>query len=70
VIAAGIVDGQWRVPADRLEELGKQVPAMDLTTERSLKSKTSALGEVMINAVSIRNFLSNALEAGCIVVLG
>jgi hypothetical protein len=70
IIAAGIVDRQWRVPANCLEELAKQVPAMDLTTERSLKSKTSALGEVMINAVSIRNFLSNALDAGCIVVLG
>jgi hypothetical protein len=70
IIAAGIVDRQWRVPPDRLEELAKQVPAMDLTTERSLKSKSSALGEVMINAVSIRNFLSNALDAGCIVVLG
>jgi hypothetical protein len=42
---------------------------MDLTTERSLPSKTSALGEVMINAVSIRNFLSNAADSGCIVVL-
>lgn len=70
IIATGIVDRQWRVPPDRLEELARQVPAMDLTTERSLKSKSSALGEVMINAVSIRNFLSNALDAGCIVVLG
>ena len=70
IIAAGIVDRHWRVPAERLEELAKQVPAMDLTTERSLKSKTSALGEIMINAVSIRNFLSNALDAGCVVVLG
>jgi hypothetical protein len=28
-----------------------------------------ALGEVMINAFSIRNFLSNAANAGCVVVL-
>lgn len=70
VIAAEVVDRHWRVPPDRLEELAKQVPAMDLTTERSLKSKTSALGEVMINAVSIRNFLSNAVDAGCVVVHG
>jgi hypothetical protein len=41
---------------------------MDLTTERSLQSKTSALGEIMINAGSIRNFLSNAVNAGCVVV--
>jgi hypothetical protein len=66
-VAAGIVDRDWRVSPDRLEELAKRVPAMDLTTERSLSSKTSALGEVMINAVSIRNFLSNALDAGCVV---
>jgi ATP phosphoribosyltransferase len=70
IIAAGIVDCHWRVPADRLGELAKRVPAMDLKTERSLASKTSALGEVMINAVSIRNFLSDAVNAGCIVVLG
>lgn len=70
IIAAGIVDQHWRVPAERLEELAKKVPAMDLTTERSLEDKTHALAEVMINAVSIRNFLSNALDAGCIVVLG
>jgi hypothetical protein len=70
IIAAGIVDRHWRVSADRLEELAKQVPAMDLTTERSLDDKTHALGEVMINAVSVRNFLANALNAGCVVVLG
>lgn len=70
IIAAGIVDCHWRVPAERLEDLAKQIPAMDLTTERSLKIRTSALGEVMINAFSIRNFLSNAVDAGCVVVLG
>jgi hypothetical protein len=53
-----------------LEELAKRVPAMDLTTERSLDDKTHALAEVMINAVSIRNFLSNAVNGGCVVVLG
>jgi ATP phosphoribosyltransferase len=70
IVAAGIVDGHWRVPADRLVELAKQVPAMDLMTERSLKSKTNALGEVMSNAISIRNFLSDTVAAGCVVVLG
>lgn len=70
LIAAGIVDSHWRVCTERLEELAKQVPAMDLTTERSLTSKTSALGEVMINAVSIRNFLLKAVDAGCVVAYG
>ena len=70
IIAAGIVDRHWRVPADRLEELARRVPAMDLKTERSLDDKTHALGEVMINAVSIRNFLADAVSAGCVVVLG
>jgi hypothetical protein len=46
------------------------VPAMDLTTERSLDSKTNALGEVMMNAVFLRNFLSDAVKAGCVVALG
>lgn len=70
IVSAGVVDSHWRVPADRLDELARQVPAMDLTTERSLASKTSALGEVMINAGSIRSFLSDAMSAGCIVALG
>lgn len=70
IVDAGIVGEHWRVPAERLEDLAKKVPAMDLTTERSLEDKTHALAEVMINAVSIRNFLLNALEAGCVVVLG
>lgn len=68
IIAAGIVDDEWRVPPERLEELARQVPGMDLTTERPFDSKTYALGEVMINAVSLRNFLSDALRAGCVVV--
>jgi ATP phosphoribosyltransferase len=70
IVAARIVDQHWCVPAERLEELAKRVPAMNLKTERTLDDKTHALAEVMINAVSIRNFLANALEAGCVVVLG
>jgi hypothetical protein len=70
IVNAGIVDPHWRVPAECLEELAKRVPAMDLTTERPLESKTNALGEVMMNAVFLRNFLSDAAKAGCIVVLG
>jgi ATP phosphoribosyltransferase len=70
IISAGIVDSHWRVSPDRLEELAKQVPAMDLATERPLANKASALGEVMINAGSIRNFLSDAVNAGCVVVVG
>lgn len=70
IVDAKIVGEHWRVPAERLDELTKMVPAMDLRTERSLDDKTHALAEVMINAVSIRNFLSNAVDAGCVVVLG
>jgi len=68
IVAAGIVDHDWRVPPARLDELAREVPGMDLTTNRSQESKTHALGEVMINAVSLRNFLSDALHAGCVVV--
>jgi hypothetical protein len=68
IVDACIVDREWRVPPERLEELARKVPGMDLTTERSLESKTHALGEVMINAVSLRNFLADALRAGCVVV--
>ena len=70
IVAAGIVDKHWRVPPDRLEELARQVPAMDLKTERRLDDKTNALGEVMINAVFLRNFLSDAEKTGCVVVFG
>ena len=70
IVAAGIVDRHLRAPVEQLEELARQVPGMDLTTERSLESKTHALGEIMINAVSLRNFLANAEREGCVVVLG
>jgi hypothetical protein len=69
LMSAGIVDRDWRVPASSLEDLARRVPGMDLTTERSLESKTHALGEVMINAVSLRNFLANAVREGGVVVL-
>jgi hypothetical protein len=67
IVAAGIVDRDWRVPPERLDELARRVPGMDLTTERTLENKTHALGEVMINAVSLRNFLADALRAGGVV---
>jgi ATP phosphoribosyltransferase len=70
IIAAGIADTHWRVSPDRLSEVSKRVPAMDLKTERPLHCKTSALGEVMSNAVFLRNFLKNAVNAGCVVVFG
>ena len=67
---AGFVNDKWRVDPARLQELKARVPSMDLETERDLKSKTSALGEVMINAIAIRNFLRDALDQGCVVILG
>jgi ATP phosphoribosyltransferase len=70
IIEAGIVDAHWRVPPERLEELANRVPAMDLATDRPLDSKTNALGEVMMNAVFLRNFLSDAIKSDCVVVLG
>ena len=69
IVGAGLVDDKWRVPAERLDELAARVPGMDLTTERPLENKRSALGEVMINAISLRNFLADAERAGCVVVL-
>jgi hypothetical protein len=70
IVAAGIVDRDWRVLPEHMEELARRVPAMDLTTERSLDDKTHALGEVMANAIFLRNFLSDAANAGGVVVLG
>ena len=70
IVGAGLVDGAWRVPAERLDELAARVPGMDLTTERPLENKRSALGEVMMSAVSLHNFLADAARAGCVVVHG
>lgn len=70
IVAAGIVEpNNWRVPAERLEELARRVPAMDLKTERLLVNKTSALAEVMSNAISVRKFLEHAANADCVVVV-
>lgn len=70
IVEAGIVGNHWRVPLERLDELAKRVPAMDLTTERPLECKANALGEVMMNAIFLRNFLSDAAKAGNVVVFG
>jgi ATP phosphoribosyltransferase len=70
IVAAGIIDSEWRVPVERLQDVAKRVPAMDLATERTLHNKTNALAEVIMNAISIKHFLSNAIKAGCVVVVG
>lgn len=69
LVGAGLLDSEWHTPVEQLEELAKRVPAMDLKTERTLQNKRSALAEVIMNAISIRNFLTHALEAECIVAL-
>jgi len=70
IIAAGFVEPKnWRVPAERLDELARRVPAMDLKTERPLVNKTSALAEVISNAISVRKFLESAANADCVVVV-
>ena len=68
--AAGIVDQHWRVPPDRLDELKRQVPAMDLELNRPLHCKTSALVEVIVDVEAVQEFLARALRAGCAVVHG
>jgi hypothetical protein len=70
IVKSGIVDAHWLVPVERLEALARSVPGMDLTTQRSLEAKRHALGEVMIHAVSIRNFLAKARSGGCVVAVG
>lgn len=70
IVAAGIVDHEWRVAADQLEQLARKVPSMDLSTERSIQAKTSALGEIMINAGSLRLFIQRALDEGNVIALG
>jgi hypothetical protein len=65
IVASGLVDDQWHVPANRLDEVAARVPA---TRERSLESKRQVLGELMTNAISLRNFLADAARAGCVVV--
>ncbi|MEZ4400197.1 MAG: hypothetical protein R3B06_09270 [Kofleriaceae bacterium] len=66
--AAGIIDRDGRVPIERLDELKRQVPSMNLEMKRSLESKTYALIEVIANVGGLHEFLIEALRAGCIVV--
>ena len=64
----GIIDRHGRVAPERLAELKRLVPAMDLETERTLEDKTNALLEVIGNAEGLHEFLSEALRDGCVVV--
>ena len=66
--AAGIIDEDGRVAPERLEELKRQVPAMDVASERSQENRRYALLEVILHAQFLRMFLSKAYSAGCIVV--
>ncbi len=66
--AAGIIDEDGRVAPERLDELKRQVPAMDLETERSLENRTYALIEVILHAQFLGEFLAKAHRAGCVVV--
>lgn len=68
--AAGIVDQHWRTPPGRLDELKRQVPAMDLELNRPLHSKTAALLEVICAVEALQGFLSRALRSGCTIVHG
>ena len=70
LIAAGIVDDAWLVPADRLMALKQEVPGMDLETERSIANTTSALAEVIMNVLAATDWLARALAQGCFVALG
>lgn len=67
LIAAGVVDAHWRVDPARLPELTRQVPGLSPTT-MSLPDRDHALAEVMINAVSVRNFFAHAKRDGCVVI--
>lgn len=66
--AAGIIDANGRGPPERLDELKRKVPAMDLEIKRSLEKKTNALMEVIWDVDGLRDFLATALSAGCTVV--
>lgn len=69
LVAAGVVDLDWCVTPEQAEELGRRVPGMDLRSDRSSPELEQALAEVMINAISIRNFFADAAQQGCAVVL-
>lgn len=69
LVDAGVVDNQWFVPLERLEDLGRRVPGMDLRPERTPRELQEALAEVMINPVWLRNFFADAGRNGCFVEL-
>lgn len=66
--AAGIIDRDGQLPPDRLGDLKRQVPAMDLELERSLECKTHALLEVICDVEGLQGLLSTALRSGCFIV--
>lgn len=70
LIAAGIIDSQWRIPAEKIEELAKIVPTMDLKTERAIDVKRYALAEVLSHVDVLKSFLSDSAQAGYVVAFG
>ena len=68
LIAAGVVDARWRVDPARLPELSRCVPGLSRLTMAHPDHRNSALAEVMINAISVRNFFAHAKRDGCVVI--
>lgn len=65
-----VVDAHWRVPAERIDELRRAAPHLDLRPDRPLVDAIHAVGEGMANVGSVRGFLAEARARGCWVVAG
>ncbi len=68
LLAAGILNSDWQVAPERVEELGQAVPGQDLRPNRPMSEKVYAFVETLGNVWGLRTFLRSAAEQGCEVV--
>lgn len=61
---AGIIDAQWLITPDRVDELARRVPGMDVRPERAAADLPQALAEVIARVHGLRTFLTSAAQAG------
>ncbi len=63
-LATRLLDAEQRLPADRLDELARQAPALNLSPKRPTVERVYAAEEALSSVLVLRAFLERALQRG------
>lgn len=63
-LRATIIDADWRIPAERVEELTRRAPHIDWSPGRSIEDRRHAVGEALHRVKVLDGFLARARANG------